>query len=75
MPLRASSKRDGPISSPLSEVPSPQSGSVPRKFGTFFFFNQGGGGRRKELRGVRRREKTDKDRDRTGNNGSHKERK
>lgn len=34
--LGASSKRNGPISSPLSEVPSPQSGSVPRKFGTFF---------------------------------------
>lgn len=35
--LGASSMINGPVSCPLSEVPSPQSGSVPRKFGTFFF--------------------------------------
>lgn len=66
-------KRDGPISSPLSEVPSPQSGSVPRKFGTFFF-NQWGNGGRGLLRELRRgKTDTDRDRDRTGDNGSHRE--
>jgi len=54
--------------------PPPQSGSVPRKFGTFFLIN-GKVGEERELRGVRRGKKTDEDRDRTGNNGSHKERK
>lgn len=71
--LGASSKRNGPVSSPLSEVPSPQSGSVPRKFGTFFFlfFFKSLGKWGRDLRELRRgKTDTDKDRDRTGDIGS-----
>lgn len=74
MPLRGLLREMVPFPPLYLRFPPPQSGSVPRKFGTFFFFNQweGGGGKR-----VKRSEERvkDKDRDRTGNNGSHKERK
>lgn len=74
--LGASSKEDGPISSPLSEVPSPPERLSSKEVWHFSFLINGAMEEGRGLR-VEEREKTDidEDRDRTGNNGSHRERK